>query len=111
MLKDDVLSQLLGLPNVIVTGHQAYLTDSALRATHQMILRQLKCFSRGEKVPSEVKLDTYVHAHFFKTNCTVSTPSVARTPVDELYELCDRASKTNRPYSIVFPLAVMWTGI
>mmetsp|Transcript_7649 Transcript_7649/g.23157 ORF Transcript_7649/g.23157 Transcript_7649/m.23157 type:complete len:353 (-) Transcript_7649:566-1624(-) len=58
LLHDDVLRQLLALPNVIVTGHQALLTDSALKALYQTVLRQLIHFSRSEKIPFEVKLDS-----------------------------------------------------
>ena len=56
LTKDDILNQLLALPNAIVTGHQALLTDSALRATFQTVFRQMMTFFRGDNLPYEVKL-------------------------------------------------------
>ncbi|MGL5098350.1 MAG: 2-hydroxyacid dehydrogenase, partial [Planctomycetia bacterium] len=47
MLKDDVFARLLTFPNVLVTGHQAFFTDTALRAIAETTVRNLTQFERG----------------------------------------------------------------
>jgi len=44
ILKDDQFARLLTFPNVIVTGHQAFLTDHALRKIAQTTLQSLTEF-------------------------------------------------------------------
>lgn len=41
IMPDDTLSRLISLPNVIVTSHQAYLTDDALMEISQETLRNI----------------------------------------------------------------------
>ncbi|NDC80308.1 MAG: 2-hydroxyacid dehydrogenase [Verrucomicrobia bacterium] len=48
ILKDDVFARLLTFPNVLVTGHQAFLTDHALRKIAETTLQSLTEFeSKG----------------------------------------------------------------
>ncbi|MFQ3547859.1 MAG: 2-hydroxyacid dehydrogenase [Termitinemataceae bacterium] len=54
IIKDDVLARLLTFPNVLITGHQAFLTDEALSAIATTTLDNVQSyFERGE-LPNEV---------------------------------------------------------
>jgi len=44
VIQDDVFARLLTLPNVIVTGHQAFFTEDALAAIAQVTLANLDAF-------------------------------------------------------------------
>ena len=48
VLKDDTLNMLLSQPNVLVTSHQAFLTDEALRAIAEVTVSNLRSFFDGE---------------------------------------------------------------
>jgi D-lactate dehydrogenase len=54
-LKDDVLARLLSFPNVIVTSHQAFLTQEALRGIAEVTLANVAAFARGERSGNEVE--------------------------------------------------------
>lgn len=54
ILKDDVLSRLIMMPNVLITSHQAFLTHEALSRIAQITLGNLKSFFNGEKVENEI---------------------------------------------------------
>lgn len=59
--EDDILmhsttARLLSFPNVIVTSHQAYLTDEALNAISQVTLDNAMSFLRGEERPQNLCL-------------------------------------------------------
>jgi len=54
VLQDDVLARLLSFPNVIVTGHQAFLTAEALNAIARTTLANLKAFFDGAALETEV---------------------------------------------------------
>ncbi|MGN0730044.1 2-hydroxyacid dehydrogenase [Treponema sp.] len=45
VIKDDMLSRLLSFPNVIITGHQAFLTTNALKAIADTTLQNIKDFT------------------------------------------------------------------
>ena len=47
ILKDDLFARLLTFPNVLVTGHQAFLTDHALRIIAQTTFQSLTEFESG----------------------------------------------------------------
>jgi D-lactate dehydrogenase len=47
VLQDDELSRLLTFPNVLVTAHQAFLTDEALSEIARVTVENLLRFSRG----------------------------------------------------------------
>ena len=54
-LQDDVLSRLLTFPNVLITSHQAFLTEEALTAIASVTLDSIRRFLRGEDaVPERV---------------------------------------------------------
>lgn len=54
IVQDDVLARLLTLPNVLITSHQAYLTNEALGNIAETTLENLKAFFAGEPLPNEV---------------------------------------------------------
>ncbi len=50
VIQDDVLARLLFMPNVIVSSHQAFLTEEALTAIAQVTLGNIKAFENGEEL-------------------------------------------------------------
>lgn len=44
IIQDDIFSRLLTFPNVIITGHQAFLTDNALRAIAETTISNISEF-------------------------------------------------------------------
>ena len=55
IMTDDVLARLLTFPNVIITGHQAFLTTNALKNLADTTLENIRSFSAGENLVNEVK--------------------------------------------------------
>ncbi len=55
VLTDDVLARLLTFPNVIITGHQAFLTKTALTNIAQVTLDNFRDFIEGKELVNEVK--------------------------------------------------------
>ena len=53
---DDVLKLLLADPNVLITAHQAFLTNEALQAIAEVTLQNLTDFFAGKENENEVKL-------------------------------------------------------
>jgi D-lactate dehydrogenase len=53
---DEVLKRLLEHPNVLITAHQAYLTEEALKAIAEVSLQNLADFINGKESANEVKL-------------------------------------------------------
>ena len=58
VMRDDTLNLLLSQPNVLVTGHQAFLTQEALRAIAETTVENLRRFFSGEKVENELRAST-----------------------------------------------------
>ncbi len=58
ILDDDneTLTLLIAMPNVIVTSHQAFLTDEALQNIALTTLTNIRSFVNGEEVVNSVKL-------------------------------------------------------
>ena len=56
ILQDDQIALLLSFPNVLITAHQAFLTDEALKQIATTTLENLRSFRNGEELPNEVKL-------------------------------------------------------
>ncbi len=57
VMRDDTLNLLLSQPNVLVTSHQAYLTDEALRAIAEVTVDNLRRHFAGEQP------ENTLHAH------------------------------------------------
>jgi D-lactate dehydrogenase len=54
VIKDDVLSRLLTFPNVIITGHQAFLTGEALGAIADTTLTNIRDYFEKDILPNEI---------------------------------------------------------
>lgn len=54
ILEDDTLARLLSMPNVIVTGHQAFLTKEALENIARTTLENLKAYFNGDALKNEI---------------------------------------------------------
>lgn len=49
ILLDDLISRLMTFSNVLITGHQAFLTDTALRNIAETTIQNLNCFEEGKQ--------------------------------------------------------------
>jgi D-lactate dehydrogenase len=56
VLQDDTLARLMTFPNVLITAHQAFLTEEALRGIAATTLDNLDQFERGSPLVNEVLL-------------------------------------------------------
>ena len=56
ILQDDVLARLLSMPNVIITSHQAYLTEDALDNIALITCQNITDFFDGKPLENEVVL-------------------------------------------------------
>ena len=56
IMTDDVLARLLTFPNVIITGHQAFLTTNALKNIADTTLENVKAFDEGAELVNEVRM-------------------------------------------------------
>ena len=54
ILKDDVLSRLIMMPNVLITSHQAFLTREALSRIAEITLGNIKAFAEGQPLENEI---------------------------------------------------------
>ena len=54
IIKDDVLSLLVTLPNVLITSHQGFLTREALKAIAEVTFLNLDEFFSGKPLTNEV---------------------------------------------------------
>lgn len=57
ILTDDILARLLTFPNVIITSHQAFLTQEALGNIAQTTLESISAYEQGEVLRYEVSLN------------------------------------------------------
>lgn len=55
VIQDDVFSRLLTFHNVIITGHQAFFTENAMRAISETTLSNVTEFEEGGACANEVK--------------------------------------------------------
>jgi len=54
VMQDDTFARLLTLPNVIVTGHQAFFTDKALAEIARTTLDNITAFADGTAAPNRI---------------------------------------------------------
>lgn len=54
ILQDDKLARLLTFPNVLLTSHQAFLTEEALRNIAEVTLQNISDFENGNALKNEV---------------------------------------------------------
>ena len=57
VLQDDVFARLLTFPNVIITGHQGFFTEEALKNIAETTLANITAFERGSVPVNEVSAD------------------------------------------------------
>lgn len=50
ILSDDVLARLISMPNVIITSHQAFLTEEALANIAEITVKNILSFSTGDGI-------------------------------------------------------------
>lgn len=55
VLKDDILARLTTFPNVLITSHQGYLTDVALKNIAETTLQNITDQANGQPLRNEVK--------------------------------------------------------
>ena len=55
VLLDDDIARLLTFPNVLITGHQAFFTENALKEIAHVTLENLRAFEAGEPLANEVR--------------------------------------------------------
>jgi D-lactate dehydrogenase len=55
VIADDVFARLLTFPNVLITAHQAFLTNEALAAIAATTLENLSTLAAGDRCPNEVR--------------------------------------------------------
>ena len=54
ILHDDTLARLLSMPNVIITSHQAFLTEEALDSIAYTTIRNISDFFAGKHIENEI---------------------------------------------------------
>jgi D-lactate dehydrogenase len=54
VLQDDAIARLMTFPNVIITAHQAFLTDTALHNIAETTLSNVSSWARGEESANEL---------------------------------------------------------
>lgn len=54
ILEDDTLARLISMPNVIVTSHQAFLTEEALENIAETTVKNLDVFFKTNQCPNEL---------------------------------------------------------
>ena len=54
ILEDDTLARLISMPNVIVTSHQAFLTEEALENIAQTTVENIVRFLKTNQCPNEL---------------------------------------------------------
>ncbi|MPW22728.1 2-hydroxyacid dehydrogenase [Paraburkholderia sp. CNPSo 3157] len=55
VIADDLIQRLVSFPNVIVTGHQAFLTREALTTICETTLQSATAFEQGQALENEIK--------------------------------------------------------
>ena len=53
-MQDDNLARLLSMPNVLITSHQAYLTEDALDNIAQVTTQNISDFFEGRELKNEI---------------------------------------------------------
>lgn len=57
IITDDVIQRLVSFPNVIVTGHQAFLTREALTTISETTIESITAFEKNQPLENEVKAE------------------------------------------------------
>lgn len=54
IIEDEVLALLVSMPNVLVTSHQAFLTNEALQNIAETTLANIRAYEKGEELVNRV---------------------------------------------------------
>lgn len=54
ILQDETIARLLSFRNVLITGHQAFLTKEAIENISNTTIYNLNCFEKGNECPNEL---------------------------------------------------------
>ncbi len=54
VLQDEVIARLMTFPNVLITGHQAFLTHTALHNIAETTLYNVSCWAEGKETENEL---------------------------------------------------------
>jgi len=54
ILQDDIIARLMTFRNVLITSHQAFLTQTALQNIADTTIHNLDCFESGSKCENEL---------------------------------------------------------
>lgn len=54
VMKDDILARLIGMPNVLITSHQAFLTQEALENIAETTMENLDAYFEKRPLPNEI---------------------------------------------------------
>ena len=55
IVQDDILARLISMPNVLITSHQAFLTEEALENIAQTTVSNISVFFRNGRLDNEVR--------------------------------------------------------
>jgi D-lactate dehydrogenase len=55
IIQDDIFQRLTTFPNVLITGHQAFFTEDALRNIAETTLNNISDFEQGRACPNEIR--------------------------------------------------------
>ncbi|ADV50239.1 D-lactate dehydrogenase [Cellulophaga algicola DSM 14237] len=55
ILQDDAIARLMTLRNVLISSHQAFLTDTALKNIAKITFENLECMEKGSPCENEIK--------------------------------------------------------
>ena len=56
IIQDDVITRLLSFRNVLITSHQAFLTQTALENIADTTFDNLDCFENGRECKNEITI-------------------------------------------------------
>lgn len=56
IIKDDLILRLMTFPNVLITAHQAFLTDEALSAIARITMENVDAYAKGIKLENQVTI-------------------------------------------------------
>jgi D-lactate dehydrogenase len=57
VIRDDVFARLLTFPNVVITGHQGFFTEEALKSIAETTLANITAFEQGQGAMHEVSAE------------------------------------------------------
>jgi D-lactate dehydrogenase len=55
-IPDDLFARLLTFPNVLITGHQAFFTEEALRSIAETTIANITTFAASGRAKHEISL-------------------------------------------------------